>query len=186
MVCAHELGLADRIELVPAKASPVDRNTDLGEHGPLLQVPLLVSDEGDGIYDSRVICEHLDAVASGSLFGAGPSRVKRLTEAALGDGLLNAALLNRYEATLRPAELRWDAWQTGQIGKVRDALRRFERDAGALGERVDIGTITLGCALGYLDFRYGDLAWRDGHPGLARWYDVFSERPSMSATAPQG
>ena len=82
--------------------------------------------------------------------------------------MLGAALLARYETVLRPEALRWDGWYEGQMGKVRDGLALQEQNTAALAQRVDIGTITIGCALGYLDFRYPDYDWRAGFPPWPR------------------
>ena len=185
MVVAHELGLADRIERMPSFAAPVDRNAAIREHNPLGQVPTLLTDDGQALYDSRVICEYLDGQAGGLLFGDGETRWRNLRDAAMGDGLMNAALLARYEGTLRPEALRWEDWRRGQLEKVTDVLARLEPMAPSLGGRGDIATITFGCGLGYLDFRFPDLGWRDGRPGLAAWYAAFGDRPSMQATRPQ-
>src|SRR3954451_22246874 len=107
MVVAHELGLADRIERLPSAAGPVARDAAIREHNPLGQVPTFFTDDGAVLYDSRVICEYLDDLGGGSFFGSGAARWRNLTDAALGDGLLGAALLARYEAVLRPEPLRW-------------------------------------------------------------------------------
>jgi glutathione S-transferase len=84
---------------------------------------------------------------------------------------------------MRPEALRWPDWMAGQMSKVTDALAKLEVQAGAFGARVDIGTITVGCAVSYLDLRFPDNGWRDRCPGLKAWYDAFSQRPSMVATA---
>ena len=103
MVVAHEHGLADRIELLPTAAHPVKRDgTILAQH-PLAQVPTLIDAAGHAIADSRVICEYLDARAGGGLFPAnGPERWIALTDQSTADGMLDAALLIRYELTARP------------------------------------------------------------------------------------
>ena len=171
MVVAHEVGLADRIERLTSKAHPVDRDPAIREHNPLGQVPTLVTDDGVALYDSRVICEYLDALGDGGLFGTGQDRWQALTLQALADGLMAAAVLIRYEAAVRPEALRWSDWTSGQMGKVTDALGAFEASLPGTGGRTDIGTIAAGCALGYLDFRFADLNWRRAQPrgsGLVR------------------
>lgn len=184
MVIAHELGLADRIERLPSAAGPVARDQTIIPSNPLGQVPTFITDEGQALFDSRVVCEYLNDLGGGSFFPAGKDRWQALTEQAMADGMLGAALLARYEAVLRPEALRWDAWVEGQLGKVRDGLALIEKNAAGLDGRVDIGTITIGCALGYLDFRFPDLDWRASHPAAAAWYAGFSQRPSMQATKP--
>ncbi|OZI69438.1 MULTISPECIES: glutathione S-transferase [Bordetella] len=186
MVVAHETGQAGRIEKLPSAAHPVNRDRVIIASNPLGQVPTLLTDDGQALYDSRVICEYLDHLGGGKLFpAAGPARWQALADQALADGILGAALLARYETTVRPEPNRWSGWIDGQMGKVADALAQFERRAAGFGDRLDIGTITLGCALGYLDFRYPDYDWRASHPACAAWYAGFGERPSMRATAPE-
>ena len=185
MVSSHELGLVSRIELVPAAAHPVNRDAGVVAVNPLGKVPAFVSDDGTVLYDSRVICEYLDREGGGALFpAAGALRWRALRDQALGDGLLDAAVLARYEAAVRPEPYRWQAWSDGQLAKIASCLAAIEADADGYGERVDIGTITIGCALGYLDFRFADLDWRDAQPHAAAWFARFSARPSMQATAP--
>ncbi len=108
MVVAHELGIADRIEKLPSAAGPVKRDATIIPKNPLGQVPTFITDDGQVLFDSRVICEYLNATQSGKLFPAdGAARWARLTELALADGMTGAALLARYESVLRPEALRW-------------------------------------------------------------------------------
>jgi glutathione S-transferase len=184
MVSAAELGLT--LETLPSAAGPVARDQTIIPENPLGQVPTLLVEDDEAFYDSRVICEFLDAQAGGGrLFpAAGRDRWRALREQALGDGLLGAALLARYESVLRPQDKQWDDWSRGQMDKVRTALDRFETWADAFGDRVDIGTITAGCGLGYLEFRFPALPWREARPQLSAWFDRFGDRPSMVATKP--
>lgn len=184
MIVAREVGLAERIELLPAKAGPVERDATVRAENPLGQVPTFAADDGQVLYDSRVICEYLDDLGRGGLFGTGAERWRNLTDAALADGLMGAALLARYETFLRPQGFRWEGWVDGQMGKVTDALDRIEAVAADLGGRFDIGTIGFACGLGYLDFRFPDLGWREGRPRAAAWFAAVSERPSVRATVP--
>ncbi len=135
-----------------------------------------------------MISEYLDALAGGGRLipASGPARWQALTEQALADGMLDAALLERYETSLRPSDLLWPAWRDGQHDKVMKALDRMEQTATGFARRVDIGTIATGCAVGYLDFRYPDLGWRDTRPRLAAWFAAFNARPAMVATLPKG
>lgn len=185
MIVALEVGLADRIERLASAANPINRDQNVVPVNPLGKVPTLVTDAGEAMYDSRVICEYLDAQGGGKLFPAGQARWQALTLQALADGMLDAALLLRYEGNARPEALRWGDWTRGQMEKVTSALARFEQLAPALGDQLDIGTISLGCALGYLDFRFVDLDWRAGHPATAAWFAKFNARPSMQATLPK-
>jgi glutathione S-transferase len=185
LVAAHELGIAERLELVPAAAHPVNRDRSVVDKNPLGKIPTLVTDDGSVLFDSRVICEYLNALGDGHLLpAAGEARFTVLADQALADGLMDAAVLARYESSVRPEHLRWPDWTGGQMEKVSSALSHFERRAAAWGDRVDLGTIALGCALGYLDFRYSDIGWRERSPSLARWYAQFAARESMTKTRP--
>jgi glutathione S-transferase len=183
-VCAHELGLADRIEKLPSHAHPVNRDAAIRQHNPLGQVPTFFNDDGEVLYDSRVICEYLNARAGGRLFGDGVDRWRILTQAAMGDGLLGAALLSRYEVVARPAPLKWDQWEEGQFGKIVDVIDRIEHSVPDLAARIDIATVTFACGLGYLDFRFPSFDWRNERPKTAAWFETFRQRPSMEATKP--
>jgi len=192
LVAAHELALRDRLELVPATPHPVNRDRSITAFNPLGKVPTLITDAGLVLYDSRVICEYFDSVpaeASGapaarsSLLPLGAARWPVLTLQALADGVMDAALLCRYETATRPESLRWNEWVDGQLDKVNCGLDEMERLA-PFSERVDLGTIGAGCALGYLGFRFADLPWQDRRPRLAQWFDGFGARASMLATRP--
>ncbi|MGQ4273920.1 glutathione S-transferase [Terrihabitans sp. B22-R8] len=184
MVCAHELGLIDLIECLDSAAHPVKRDERIAAFNPLAKIPAAMTEEGELLFDSRVICEYLDVRAGGTLFPTGAARWAALTLQALGDGIVDAAVLTRYETVARPAERQWSEWSDAQLRKVQAALDHLEKTSGTLGTEADIGTIAIGCALGYLDFRFPDLDWRNGHPDLAAWYAAFSSRPSMQATVP--
>jgi glutathione S-transferase len=184
-VCAEELGLAPRIENVPTKVVPSEPNRAYGRSAPLMKVPSLETGDGTVLFDSIVICEYLDHLSgSPRLFPAGDARWRALRLHALADGILDAAILTRYETFLRPEPLRWDAWVQGQLLKIDQALDALEQSAGSL-QGIDIGTISTGCALGYLDFRFGDRPWREGRPKLAAWYEGISQRESFRKTVPR-
>lgn len=186
MVVAHEVGLAARIEHLPAAAHPVNRDQTIVRNNPLGKVPTLLTDDGTALYDSRVICEYLDDLGGGTLFPrSGAQRWRSLTEQSLGDGMLDAALLARYESAMRPEALRWADWNAGQVEKIHSGLAVIEAGAGTLGDRVDIGTITQGCVLGYLDLRFPHLEWRKHSPQAAAWFERFNARPAMQATLPR-
>ena len=191
LVVGHELGLDARITLLPSSAHPVTRDPTVIASNPLGKVPTLLTDDGQALYDSRVICEYLDGLAGGSLFPkTGAARWQALTIQALGDGMLDAALLARYEDVARPEAIRWKEWRAGQLDKIETSLAYLERDlagglnggAKALSERADIGTLTLGCALWYLDVRFAELNWRVRYTKVAQWYGAFGLRPSMQMT----
>jgi len=185
-VVARETGLASRIEEVIAAVSPVKANVEVGRSNPLMKVPVLVLDDGTALFDSPVICEYLDSLHSGrKLFpSSGDARWTALKLQAVGDGILDAGILTRYETVLRPQELQWADWMKGQREKWHTALDFLEQSAAVLAGEPTIGSITAACALGWLDFRYGDDDWRPSRPALARWYETFSARESMRATVP--
>jgi glutathione S-transferase len=185
-VVAIETGQDGGLELVTPTMTPVKPDADLVKDNPLGKVPCLVTDDGTALYDSRVICEYLDSLHDErKVFPpAGPARWTALRRQAEGDGIMDAGVLARYETFLRPEERRWPEWLEGQKGKFRRALDSLEREAKEFGESIDIGTISIGCALGYLDFRYGDEDWRTTRPRLATWFERFAQRPSMAKTAP--
>ena len=185
LVCAHELGLRERLELVPAAAHPVNRVRALVEHNPLGKIPTLVMDDGGVLYDSRVICEYLNGLGNGHLIpDDGPPRWSVLVEQALADGIMDAAVLTRYENAVRPESLRWPDWAAGQLDKVSCGLAQIEQRGAPAPGRVDIGAIAIGCALGYLDFRYASFGWREKYPKTAQWFESFANRESMLATRP--
>jgi len=187
LVAAYELGLSDRIETVTANAIPTKRDPAIAANNPLSKVPTLITDDGTVLYDSPVIAEYLDVLAGGTLIPRqGPARWSVLVEQALADGVLDAALLARYEAALRPEPLRWSEWTDGQLAKVVGGLDEFERRAGRFEDRVDLGTIAVACALGYIDLRWGSLDWRKGRAATAAWYERFAARDSMVKTRPPG
>jgi glutathione S-transferase len=183
MVVAHEHGLVGRIELVPTTVSPVQANEALAPENPLMKVPSLTTDDGQALFDSPVICEYLDSIGTGpKLFpAAGAARWTALRQQALGDGILDALILSRYEMT-RPEDKRWSGWTDGQMKKAHQGLAAVEGE-DLSGPRT-IGHVTIGCMLGYLDFRFPDDGWRRRHPRLAGWYETFGQLPSMQATKP--
>ncbi len=184
LVSAHELGLRERIELIAATPHPVNRDRALVVRNPLGKVPTLMTDDGTVLYDSRVICAYLNALGDGHLVPKPPAAWLIHRDEALGDGILDAAVLVRYETFARPESLRWKDWIDGQMDKVTCSLAEIEARAGSLDQRIDVGTIAIGCALEYLDFRFAALGWRKSHPQTAAWFERFAARESMRATRP--
>lgn len=184
VIVAHELGLGERLEVLNETVHPIHRNQKVISANPLGQVPTLLTSEGQSIHDSRVICEYLNALAQGALIPSDHTRWQVLTEQSMLDGLMAAALLCRYEETARPETMRWSDWIQGQMQKVADTLAYFETSIAQRGQHVDVATIALGCALGYLDFRFSNYDWRTSYPELSSWYATFMTRPSMVVSAP--
>lgn len=183
---AIETGLAERIELVQRTMTPVKPDTLLNADNPLGKVPCLVADDGAALYDSRVICEYLDSLHHGAkLFPSeGAARWTALRRQALGDGIMDAGVSTRYETFLRPEPLRWESWIDNQKAKYRRGLDALEAESESFAV-IDIGTITIACALGYLDFRFAGEGWRTGRPRLAAWLEQFAQRPSLAGTMPE-
>lgn len=185
LVCAHELALIDAIETIDQAAFPHQPDHSYAKHNPLMKLPTLERADGMHLFDSVVICEYLDDLGKGSLFPrAGEPRWQALRLHALADGIMDASILVRYETALRPAALRWEAWREGQFAKIDHALDAV--DAAALDGPLDIGCISVACALGYLDLRLSDHPWRPGRDALAAWFEKISARPSLQATRPPG
>jgi glutathione S-transferase len=186
MAVAIETGLDGRLERVTPMMTPIKPDADLVKDNPLGKVPCLIAADGAALYDSRVICEYLDSLHDGpKMFPpAGRARWSALRRQAEGDGIMDAGVLARYETFLRPTERRWPEWLEGQKGKFRRALDSLDGEADDFDDTVDIGTIAIGCALGYLDFRYADEDWRAPRPRLAAWFERFAARPAMARTAP--
>jgi glutathione S-transferase len=167
-------------------------DTRIGEANPLGKVPCLVMEGGEAIFDSRVIVEYVDTLSPvGKLIPlSGRERVEVKTWEALGDGLLEAAILARMEQTWggRTAEQRSQAWIDRQLSKVHASLKAMSQGLGdrpwCTGNHHSLADIAVGCALGYLDFRFADIAWRDEHANLAKLYEKISQRPGFLDTAP--
>ena len=188
MIVAHERDIADQIELLEAAANVVNPDKRIVQSNPTGKIPTMVLDDGSVLFDSRVICAYLDSIHDGKKLmpRSGVKRFEIMTLEALGDGIMDAAVNNRYEMALRPAEFRWQAWSDGQMGKVNAALDQIEEKwLKSLGRVPNMGSIAVAAALGYLDYRYADLDWRKGRKGLARWFKRFSQRPSFEASRPE-
>lgn len=185
MVVLHETGLLPQVALIPTAGTPVDPGSMPLDQNPLGKIPALEREDGPALYDSRVICRYLDALAAAGLYPAAPKGWDSITLEATADGILDAALLMVYESRLRPADLRYDPWVEGQWAKIDRALDTLEsRWIDHLSDTLDIGQIALGCAIGYLDFRHDARGWRETRPRLAAWAEGFLARLSMQATRP--
>jgi glutathione S-transferase len=162
------------------------------EANPLGKVPCLVMEGGEAIFDSRVIVEYVDTLSPvGKLMPlSGRERVEVKTWEALADGLLDAAILARMEQTWagRTAEQRSQAWIDRQLDKVHASLKAMSLGLGdrnwCTGIHPSLADISVGCALGYLDFRFADINWRESYPNLAKLFEKLSQRQSFIDTAP--
>jgi glutathione S-transferase len=184
VVLGLETGQDGKIERVPT--STADPNSGLADQNPLGKVPAFTTEDGTVLYDSPVICEYLDSLHGGrKLFPAsGAARWAALRQQALGDGILDAAV-GRMTETRRAKNEQSPAFLEKQRTVVGRAVDALEREVDGFPAEPTVGTITVGAALGYLDFRFAAEDWRKGHPKLAKWYETFAKRPSMSATVPK-
>ena len=187
MVLLHEAGATDRVALVPVMGTPLAPGTLPVDRNPLGKIPALERDDGQTLYDSRVICRFLDDTLDAGLYPAKPRLWDTLVLEATADGLADAAVLMRYEMHVRTAAARSPEWLEAQWSKVDRALDAVEaRWISHLSGPLDIGQIAMGCALEYLDFRHADRDWRKGRPALEDWGRAFALRPAMVATQPVG
>lgn len=165
---------------------------DILKSNPLGKVPCLVLDGGEAVFDSRVIVDYLDTLSPvGKLIPpSGRERIEVKTWEALADGLLDAAILARLEATWsgRSEAERSQAWIDRQMSRVHAALRSMAQGLGdkpwCNGTHFTLADIAVGCALGYLDFRFPQVNWREPYPNLAKWHEKLAARQSYIDTAP--
>ena len=181
MVFAHETGLADSIELaagdVWATGSAITKDNPLGK------VPALVTP--DGVFaGSYLCCEYLDSLHGGARLIPSDARERwpALQLHAFADGIIEAAVASIVEQLRRPKEFVYQGMVDRQSAKIDRTLDKIA--SMALIQAPGIATITLGCALGYLDYRMPQLGWREGRAALSRWYESFAARKSMQATVP--
>lgn len=182
MIVAHECALVERIEPIRSVAAMRKPNPALMADNPLNKIPTLRLDDGSVLYDSTVICEYLvDLSGRHTLLPRqGAERWSALRRNALGTGLLDALILWRHErGREQPSAELMAAFET----KARASLAQLSVDLGAAPtNRFDIGDVAMGCALAYLDFRFGDFDWRRAQPILATWFERFAARDSVRAT----
>jgi len=184
LVCAQEKGIAAQIAVV---ATAPSTDLDLREDNPLGQIPTLITDDGEPLFDSTVICQYLELMAPEPvLYPAAPAALMRaLRLQALGDAICDAAVARRMDSLLPEAE-RSPGGLARLAGRVDRALDWLEHHLDELTGPPDIGRIAVACALGYLDLRFAHEPWRGPRPKLAAWFEAFAARPSMRATAATG
>jgi glutathione S-transferase len=167
-------------------------DTTMPESNPLGKVPCLVMEGGEAVFDSRVIVEYLDTLSPvGKLIPMqGRERAEVKTWEALADGLLDAAILARLEASWdgRAEGQRSQAWIDRQMGKIDAVLQAMSTGLGdkpfCSGVHFSLSDVATGCALGYLDLRFGAIDWRERHPNLARLQEKLAQRSSFIETNP--
>jgi glutathione S-transferase len=170
-------------------------NTQIAESNPLGKVPCLVMEGGEALFDSRVIVEYLDTLSPvGKLIpGVGRERAEVKTWEALADGVLDAAVAARLELiwtgrTVGAVQYRSKAWVEYQMKKVQSAVGAMAKALGdrahCFGIHLSLADIAVGCALGYLDFRFAEYDWRTPYPDLAKFHEKLMQRQSFIDTAP--
>lgn len=184
MAVAIEKGLRGEIEFTSPDISNVF--VGINPSNPLGKIPSLELESGDLLFDSIVIAEYLDAKnGSPTLFPAGAlERAKVMTLHALANGMTDAAFSRRWDSSALPEGERSPSWSERLRVAVENSLNVLEKQVDGFSGELNIGTIAVGCALGYLDLRFSHENWRKGRPKLTAWFDEFSKRPSMVETAP--
>ena len=185
-IAAIELGLIDKIELMPTTLAPGQANDEYSRITPLKKLPALILDNGDVILDSYVIAEYLDELAGGGKLipASGPTRWKVKSDHSLLQGMLDSMLLCRYEKAVRPQGLQWQAWSDDHWNRAWQGMARFDKQADVLSRPLDIVQIALVCVLGYADFRFADCGWRKAYPNLDAFHEKMLTRPSVKISLP--
>ena len=178
-----------KIECDLVEDSPWEPDTRVAEYNPLGKVPVLVLDDGTGLFDSRVIVQYLDTVSPVSRLipEAGRQRIAVKRWEALADGICDAASAIVIERR-RPVKQQSSQWMDRQRQKIDLGLNELASELGERawcnGEAYSLADIATGCALGYLDLRHPDVEWRDAYPNLVKLTDKLGKRPSVLETAP--
>lgn len=165
-------------------------DSTIAQSNPLGKVPCLIMEDGGAMFDSRVIVEYLDTMSPvGKLIptqGRGRASIKCWE--ALADGVLDAGITVRLERTQRPAKLQSAQWVERQLGKVQNGIKAMSTGLGdapyCTGAQLTLADVAVGCALGWLEFRFPEITWREDYSNLARLFDKLSERKSFKDTVP--
>lgn len=187
VVVAHEKNLADQVEIDRVSVY----ETEFRDQNPLNKIPCLIRDDGPALFDSFVICDFLDRVGTGPVLipADGEARNTVLRLHAIGQGMTDAAL-NLRSQVMRDAKLDTplpkDWYIDRQWSAIQQSVKLLNGECDSFGSEPDLGLIAVGTALGYLDLRFPESAWRHHGPVLAAWYEGFFQRPSMQATIPKG
>ncbi|MEM9578427.1 MAG: glutathione S-transferase family protein [Pseudomonadota bacterium] len=185
VVMLHEMGKQDAVTLKSVATTAFASDEGLQAANPLARIPALQRDDGVTLYDSRVVTAFLNDHFDGGLYPTGRGRWENLTLEATGDGIMDSAVSMAYEMRLRPEDEQSPAWIDAQWQKVSRATSVLNtRWMSHLSGPLSVAHISVGCALGYLDFRHGARDWRKGNAALAEWFAEFESRPSMQATRP--
>jgi glutathione S-transferase len=179
------LGLDNDVKIDAADTG--DPNDSVRRQNPLGKIPVLIAEDGNAFYDSRVILDYLDHRAGGGKIvpREASARFAALRLQALCDGILDASILTVYEGRWRKAEHHEPKWLEHQAGKVARDLAALESEPPGLDAIPNVGQIALACVLGYRDVRFAG-SWRRDHQRLVAWLDNFASRvPAFAATKPE-
>jgi glutathione S-transferase len=185
MICIIEKGLEGRVEVVPTAVGQGKINEELLRVNPTGKIPTLITDSGEAVFDSLVICDYLDGIVADPRFlpETASDRTAALTMNSAADGLLVAGVLAMLERG-KPIERQWPEFEAAQWAKVRHCLAALDVGRARCSTTFDIGTVGALCALGWLDARAPHVEWRADHPELAAWADRLALRDSVVRTAP--
>jgi glutathione S-transferase len=181
-VAASLLGLDGDVTI--EQADTMNAADSLRRQNPLGKIPVLISEDGTTLFDSRVILEYLDHRAGGGkIIPAEPgARFAALRLQALADGATDAQILVLYEGRWRPPEHYVKKWLDYQTGKTLRGLAALEAEPPSLDAIPNVGQLAVACFLGHRDLRFnGD--WRATHPKLVAWLDRFAAQvPAFEKT----
>ena len=176
--------LNDRIELINVKTTALSVAEEARAANPLGKIPVMILEDGNAIFDSRVITRYLDDFAGSNLYPQ-DKIYDILTLEALADGIMESAVSITYESKLRPQNEQSPSWMEAQWSKVLHSVKALDNgEFKAMDGEMNMGQIAVACALGYLDFRHDARQWRSGHSNLASWNDKMIKLPALIKTIP--
>lgn len=184
-IVVMEKGLSEDVDEDFIIFSVTKPNPELAAVNPLMKIPCLILNDGQAVFDSRVICNFLDRESSAGEVLHPTGNVRHKTLIALADGAMDAAVLMVYENLLRDEAIRSSEIFEAQWSKVSGALQYAEREYEDILGHFNMGAIGMLCLLEYLDFRFPDRDWRKDNPKLAKWHENIKDRPSFQATRPE-
>ena len=180
----YHANLNDRIELIDVKTTALSVAEEARAANPLGKIPVMILEDGNAMFDSRVITRYLDDFAGSNLYPQ-DKLYDILTLEALADGIMESAVSITYESKLRPQNEQSPSWMEAQWSKVLHAIKALDDGQfQAMDSEMNMGQIAIACALGYLDFRHDARQWRSGHSNLASWNDKMMKLPALIKTIP--
>lgn len=182
-VALRELGLETQVEEI--FQHPFENPAQLISFNPLCKVPCLIDNEGNGIYDSQVICEYLDHNADGHLFGAINADWNLRTLYSLTRGILDSCVAWQQDK-MRGVEAESEFWQRRFISSIERGLNHLQKQKASLPKEFSALHINLVTILEYLDFRHPEYEWQEQHANLVGWYQNIKDRASIVNTIPKG